>query len=122
VELTSADALALRMLSLLLRERPGGAKAPTDVAGVVEWFGAMQAQDAASGMWSLGVRLPGFTTDDVQDALERRQAIRTWPMREPRPGRHGVAQPGEPGGWPPSAALLTTAVTGTGERCDGTWS
>jgi hypothetical protein len=81
VELTSADALALRMSSLLLPERPGGAKAPTDVAGVVEWFGAMQAQDAASGMWSLGVRLPGFTTDDVQDALERRQAIRTWPMR-----------------------------------------
>jgi hypothetical protein len=41
----------------------------------------MQAQDAASGMWSLGARLPGMTTIDVQDALERREALRTWPMR-----------------------------------------
>jgi hypothetical protein len=81
VDLTPADALALRMTSLLLREHPGGVKRPTDVAGVVTWFGAMQAQDAASGMWSLGARLPGWTTADVQDALERREALRTWPMR-----------------------------------------
>ncbi|WP_433732063.1 winged helix DNA-binding domain-containing protein [Actinoplanes sp. CA-051413] len=52
-----------------------------DVAGVVEWFGAMQAQDMASGLWSLGVRLPGWTVGDVTAALERREAIRTWPMR-----------------------------------------
>jgi hypothetical protein len=51
------------------------------VAGVVSWFGAMQAQDVASGMWSLGLRLPGSTTADVQAALERREALRTWPMR-----------------------------------------
>jgi hypothetical protein len=41
----------------------------------------MQAQDLASVMWSLGVRLPTFTRDDVQAALERREALRTWPMR-----------------------------------------
>jgi len=83
VELTAADALALRMTSLLLRGGPGGAETsrPTDVAGVVTWFGAMQAQDAASAMWSLGARLPGFTAADVHDALERREAVRTWPMR-----------------------------------------
>jgi DNA glycosylase AlkZ-like len=78
VDLTARDALALRMTSLLLRDRPGR---PTDVAGVVTWFGAMQAQDAASGLWSLGVRLPGFTADDVTAALEAREALRTWPMR-----------------------------------------
>jgi hypothetical protein len=81
VELAPADALALRMTSLLLADRPGGAERPTDVAGVVTWFGAMQAQDVASGMWSLGVRLPGFTAADVHEALERREALRTWPMR-----------------------------------------
>jgi hypothetical protein len=81
VELKPADALALRMTSLLLRGHPGGVKPPADVAGIVEWFGAMQAQDVASGMWSLGARLPGATNADVQDALERREAIRTWPMR-----------------------------------------
>lgn len=79
-KLTAADALALRMTSLLLRDRDGAAR-PSDVAGVVTWFGAMQAQDAASGMWSLGARLPAFTAADVQAALERREALRTWPMR-----------------------------------------
>jgi hypothetical protein len=73
VELTTAQALALRLRSQLQTHE--------DVAGVVEWFGAMQAQDMASGLWSLGVRLPGWTTADVSAALERREAIRTWPMR-----------------------------------------
>nr|WP_319461859.1 winged helix DNA-binding domain-containing protein [Micromonospora sp. RTP1Z1] len=79
VRLTGAEALALRMTSLLLRPHPTAR--PDDVAGVVEWFGAMQAQDVASGMWSLGVRLPGRTLADVRAALERREALRTWPMR-----------------------------------------
>ncbi len=83
MDLTPADVLALRMTSLLLRGRPGqgGSGCPTDVAGVVSWFGAMQAQDAASAMWSLGARLPAFTAVDVHAALERREALRTWPMR-----------------------------------------
>ncbi|SCL15188.1 Winged helix DNA-binding domain-containing protein [Micromonospora nigra] len=79
VALTAAEALALRMTSLLLRPHP--VAPPDTVAGVVEWFGAMQSQDAASGEWSLGVRLPGRTRADVQVALERREALRTWPMR-----------------------------------------
>ncbi|SCL71787.1 winged helix DNA-binding domain-containing protein [Micromonospora chersina] len=79
VRLTGAEALALRMTSLLLRPHPTAR--PESVAEVVEWFGAMQAQDAASGLWSLGVRLPGRTQDDVRAALERREALRTWPMR-----------------------------------------
>jgi hypothetical protein len=76
---TDRRALAARLTSLLLRPHP--AAKPDSVAGVVEWFGAMQAQDWASGLWSLGVRLPGRTQADVVAALERREAIRTWPMR-----------------------------------------
>ncbi|MFI6077961.1 winged helix DNA-binding domain-containing protein [Actinoplanes sp. NPDC051343] len=68
-------ALELRMRSLLLRGSPGR------VAAIVEWFGAMQAQDVNSGLWSLGARLPGAKIDDINAALERREAIRTWPMR-----------------------------------------
>ncbi len=79
MELTGTDALALRMASLLLRPHPTAR--PADVAGVVEWFGAMQAQDLASGLWSLGLRLPGWSQADVSAALERREALRTWPMR-----------------------------------------
>ncbi|KOX13458.1 hypothetical protein ADK66_04505 [Micromonospora sp. NRRL B-16802] len=78
-DLGAADALALRMTSLLLRPHPS--TRPGSVAAVVEWFGAMQAQDLASGLWSLGARLPGRSMADVQAALERREALRTWPMR-----------------------------------------
>ncbi len=79
-------ARGLRLTSLLLTgdpPQPGGAAAPrpTDVAGIVEWFGALQAQDLGSGLWSLGCRLPGTTKADIEAALERREAIRTWPMR-----------------------------------------
>jgi hypothetical protein len=73
----ATTALNLRMTSLLLR----GSDRPSSVAGVVEWFGAMQAQDLNSGLWSFGARLPGSTVDDINAALERREAVRTWPMR-----------------------------------------
>jgi hypothetical protein len=73
------NALATRLTSLLLRPHPGGM--PDDVAGVVSWFGAMQGQDAASVLWSLGARLPGTTLADVNAALEKREVVRTWPMR-----------------------------------------
>ncbi|SCG68716.1 winged helix DNA-binding domain-containing protein [Micromonospora humi] len=79
VRLSREEALALRMTGLLLRPHP--TVRPRSVSDVVEWFGAMQAQDAASGSWSLGVRLPGATRADVDAALERREALRTWPMR-----------------------------------------
>ena len=76
------DVLALRMAALLLTEHLALAgRRPGSVAGVVEWFGAMQAQDLASGLWSLGARLPGLTNVDVVAALERGEAVRTWPMR-----------------------------------------
>lgn len=77
MDLTTRQALGLRMRSLLL----AGPTGPSTVAEVVEWFGAMQAQDMASGLWSLGARLPGHTMTEVSAALERREAIRTWPMR-----------------------------------------
>ena len=69
------------MRSLLVAPPHDGLAAPTDVGGVVTWFGAMQAQDLASGLWSLGARLPDHTVADVEAALERREALRTWPMR-----------------------------------------
>lgn len=81
MDLTPQDALALRMSSLLLGGPSALSEPPADVAGVVTWFGAMQAQDLSSGLWSLGVRLPCLTVGDVQVALENREALRTWPMR-----------------------------------------
>jgi hypothetical protein len=80
--MTASDALALRMRSLLLAGTSTKVPVRADsVAAVVTWFGAMQAQDYASGLWSLGARLPAMTRTDVEAALERREAVRTWPMR-----------------------------------------
>src|SRR4051794_1683309 len=71
----SRTALGLRLSSLLLR-------APArSVDEIVSWFGAMQAQDVNSMLWSLGARLPGWSLDDVNAALEKRGVLRTWPMR-----------------------------------------
>ena len=56
---------AARMTSLLLDDRP---TVDRTVAGVVEWFGAMQGQDFASVMWSLGLRT-GSTRDEVGAGL-----------------------------------------------------
>jgi len=80
-ELDGTQALAVRMSSLLLTMAPPKAAEVSDVADVVSWFGAMQSQDLASGLWSLGARLPGRTQADIEAMLEDRQALRTWPMR-----------------------------------------
>jgi nicotinamide mononucleotide (NMN) deamidase PncC len=76
-DLTPARARALRLRSLLLSDTPG----PTTPLEIVTWFGAMQSQDIASGLWSLGVRLPGWSASSVHASLERGEVLRTWPMR-----------------------------------------
>ena len=68
---------ASRMASLLLDARPAAGRT---VAGVVGWFGAMQGQDFASVLWSLGLRT-GLTRDEVGVAFESGVVLRTWPMR-----------------------------------------
>ena len=76
--LSDADVRRARVRSLLLGSGDGGGRS---VLAVAEWFGAMQAQDLASGEWSFGVRVPGLTDADVRAAQERREVLRTWPMR-----------------------------------------
>jgi len=65
------------MASLLLDGSPAGGRS---VAGVVGWFGAMQGQDLASVLWSLGLRT-GLDRGEVSAALESGTVLRTWPMR-----------------------------------------
>jgi hypothetical protein len=76
-DLDATTARRLRLRSLLLHGPPR-ARTP---AAVAEWFGALQAQDHTSGLWSLGCRLPGATRADVLAAVERGEVLRTWPMR-----------------------------------------
>jgi len=51
------------------------------VAEAVAWFGAMQAQDYRGALWAIGQRVAGVTEADVEQALARREVVRTWPMR-----------------------------------------
>jgi len=90
VQLSAARARALRLRALRLGggldtdadrgalPAPGLADAVRDL---VTWVGAMQGQDGRGLLWSLGVRLPGSTEPALRAALERREVLRTWPMR-----------------------------------------
>ncbi len=48
---------------------------------VVRTLGAIQAQDHASSLWAIGLRLPGATEARIEQAIEDRTIVRTWPMR-----------------------------------------
>lgn len=47
----------------------------------VEWFGAMQAQDLSSALWSFGLRSDGLSRSQLQDSYARSELVRTWAMR-----------------------------------------
>jgi hypothetical protein len=60
-----------------------------DPAGVVRWFGAVQAQEYGPAKWALGLRAPEGTTEaGVQQALDDGRIVRTHAMR---PTWHFVA-------------------------------
>lgn len=48
---------------------------------VVEWLGAVQAQDYLGSLWALGLRMRNAIENDIEQALADRTIIRTWPMR-----------------------------------------
>ena len=50
-------------------------------ADVVRWLGAVQAQDFLGALWAIGLRTKGATEASVEAAIERREIVRTWPMR-----------------------------------------
>ena len=64
----------------LLTQRLAGSKfgAPAEV---VAHFGAVQAQDYLPAMWALGLRTEGATEAVVEQAINDRQLVRTWPLR-----------------------------------------
>ncbi len=53
----------------------------TEPGEIVAWLGAMQAQDYLGTLWAVGLRLPGSTEAAVEQALDDRSIVRTWPMR-----------------------------------------
>ena len=51
------------------------------VSELMEWMGAMQAQDYAMAKWGIGIRMPNLTDKDVTDAIDSGEVIRTHVMR-----------------------------------------
>jgi hypothetical protein len=50
-------------------------------AEVVFQLGAVQAQDYAGAKWSIGLRFPGTTDVDIEQAIAKKAIVRTWSMR-----------------------------------------
>ncbi len=51
-------------------------------ADVVAALGAVQAQDYLGALWAVGSRIDAAVTEqDIEEALSKRQIVRTWPMR-----------------------------------------
>ena len=51
------------------------------VKELVGWMGAVQAQDFEMSKWALGVRLPGSTVKEIEDAISSGEIIRTHILR-----------------------------------------
>ena len=50
-------------------------------AALVAWTGALQAQDYPGAKWSIGLRLPGSTDAEIEQAIAKQHILRTWVMR-----------------------------------------
>ena len=48
---------------------------------LLAWMGAIQAQDYAGAKWSIGLRIPGTTDKNVENALKNKSIVRTWALR-----------------------------------------
>lgn len=60
----------------------GLAKPKFGTAGdVVTWLGAVQAQEYPGGSWTIGMRLPGSRTADIEAAVADKRVVRVFFMR-----------------------------------------
>lgn len=71
-----SDIARLRLVS----QNVAGHEAKTPLE-VVRRLGAMQAQDFVGGKWSIGIRSPGATEQDVDRAIVEKKIARGWLMR-----------------------------------------
>lgn len=53
----------------------------TKPAEIVSWLGAMQSQEYAMAKWAIALRLPGCTNQQVEDAFNKGEILRTHVLR-----------------------------------------
>ncbi len=82
LELSAVDVARMRAVNQLLSAGP--ARTISDTAS---WMLAVQAQDYTASKWVIGSRIHGAVQDravqdrDIEGALERREIVRSWPLR-----------------------------------------
>ena len=74
--MTSSSIVSLR----LANQQIAGTKFRTPEQ-IVSYFSGMQAQDYGQAKWAIGLRLPGSTDADIEEAILRKKIVRTWAMR-----------------------------------------
>ncbi|MBF6621320.1 MAG: AlkZ family DNA glycosylase [Patulibacter sp.] len=79
--LTLPELRRLRLLSQGFgREGLGGPDGDA-ASTVVDRLFALQGQDLPGALWSIGLRTPSGTLDDVRSAFDRGEIVRSWPFR-----------------------------------------
>jgi hypothetical protein len=79
---------AWQLLQLRLINQQIAGTSFTKPAEIVSWLGAMQSQEYAMAKWAIGLRLPGCTHQQIEDAFNRGEILRTHVLR---PTWHFVA-------------------------------
>lgn len=64
----------------LISQQITGTKLKTEKE-VVNWMGAVQAQDFPASKWAVGIRVPGSTEKSVESAIDSGEIIRTHVLR-----------------------------------------
>jgi hypothetical protein len=80
-ELLLARRLSRQRLVRATDSPAASAPAASGPAELVAHLGAVQAQDYGQSLWAVGLRVAGSTVTTVEDAIERGEILRTWPMR-----------------------------------------
>jgi hypothetical protein len=70
--MNSANIATVRLISQQIAETKFGT-----AKDLVDWMGAMQAQDYAMAKWAIGARLPNSTDQEVETAINNGDIIRT---------------------------------------------
>lgn len=74
--MTLSDLKYLRLHNQLISQQ-----SHSNAGDVVASLCAMQAQDYAAAKWAIGLRLPGSTDEDIEQAIAERTIVRTWALR-----------------------------------------
>jgi hypothetical protein len=80
-KMTHNDILQYRLANHGISDAHEKKAKPRTAQEMLTYMGAMQAQDYAMATWAVGVRLPGTTQQDIEEAIAKGEIIRTHILR-----------------------------------------